>query len=105
MKPIKLTPAAKQHELPKPHHDEGCMKCGGFAGEPCEPRRHLVHDLERGSVIPGRPNLVAFAAYIRILETQNKKMRQHLENTECSDCAYVEKTGALLDSIRPLPTP
>jgi len=35
---------------------------------------------------------------------ENEKMRQHLEDTECSDYAYVVKTGALLDSLRSLPT-
>ena len=29
--------AAEQHEFPNPRWDEGCMKCGGFEGEPCEP--------------------------------------------------------------------
>jgi len=38
------------------------------------------------------------------LQEENKKMRQHLEDTECSDYAYVVKTGALLDSLRSLPT-
>lgn len=27
------------HEFPNPHWDEGCIKCGGFEGEPCEPPR------------------------------------------------------------------
>lgn len=25
------------HQFPSSHHDEGCTKCGGFDGEPCEP--------------------------------------------------------------------
>ncbi|MCA9313797.1 hypothetical protein KDA08_05815, partial [Candidatus Saccharibacteria bacterium] len=27
----------EQHVFPEPHFDEGCTKCGGFDGEPCEP--------------------------------------------------------------------
>lgn len=27
----------QQHEFPQPRWDEGCVKCGGFEGEPCEP--------------------------------------------------------------------
>jgi len=87
------TPSAEQHEFPKPHHDEGCMKCGGFAGEPCEPPRHLVSELERGSVFPGRPNRIALATYIRSLEAQNAKMREALEeiakgtNDESVNCS------------------
>jgi len=30
----------------------------------------LVSELERGSVIPGRPNRIALAAYIRTLEAK-----------------------------------
>ncbi len=27
----------QKHQFPSPHFDEGCIKCGGFEGEPCEP--------------------------------------------------------------------
>lgn len=27
----------QQHTFPQPHYDEGCVKCGGFRGEPYEP--------------------------------------------------------------------
>lgn len=27
----------RKHTFPDPHWDEGCTKCGGFEGEPCEP--------------------------------------------------------------------
>lgn len=32
----------QKHEFPDPHWDEGCVKCGGFDGEPCEPPRGYV---------------------------------------------------------------
>lgn len=27
----------EEHQFPDPHFDEGCEKCGGFPGVPCEP--------------------------------------------------------------------
>ncbi len=55
-----------------------CAGVGGDGcGEWCELKpsksihpQHLVSDLERGSIIPGRPDRIALAKYIRSLEAK-----------------------------------